>query len=106
MKTVCIMQPTYLPGPGYFNLIARAGFFVYLDDVQFCPRSWQQRNRILIGDVPHWLTVPVMGTEDGRQRIRDVLTSPDKHWRRKHLRTLEKIYGRLLCPGLAPQHFI
>jgi WbqC-like protein family len=45
--TVCaIMQPTYLPWVGYLDLIDRVDVFVFLDNVQFERRSWQQRNQI------------------------------------------------------------
>lgn len=44
-RTAVIMQPTYLPYLGYFQLIAQADVLVFLDDVQFARRSWQQRNR-------------------------------------------------------------
>ena len=46
-RTAVIMQPTYLPYLGYFQLMAAASVFVCLDDVQFARRSWQSRNRIL-----------------------------------------------------------
>ena len=45
-RTIAVMQPTYLPYLGYFDLIAQADVFVFLDDVQFERKSWQQRNRI------------------------------------------------------------
>ncbi|MGB9731816.1 WbqC family protein [Calditerrivibrio nitroreducens] len=41
-----IMQPTYNPWLGYFDLIDRVDCFVYLDNVQLVKRSWQVRNRI------------------------------------------------------------
>ena len=46
MKTVAIMQPTYLPWMGYFALMDAVDEFIILDRVQFARRSWQQRNRI------------------------------------------------------------
>lgn len=30
-----IMQPTYLPWAGYFNLISLVDIFIFLDDVQY-----------------------------------------------------------------------
>ena len=42
-----IMQPTFLPWIGYFQMIAQSDVFVFLDDVQFRKRSWQRRNRVL-----------------------------------------------------------
>ncbi len=43
---ISIIQPTYLPWSGYFSMIKNADIFVFLDDVQFDKRSWQQRKRI------------------------------------------------------------
>ena len=42
-----IMQPTYLPWAGYFNLINQVDIFFFLDDAQFAKQSWHNRNRIL-----------------------------------------------------------
>ena len=42
-----IMQPNYLPYPGYFNLISSVDKFIILDTAQFEKQSWQSRNRIL-----------------------------------------------------------
>ena len=46
MKTLAIMQPTFLPWLGYFALIEQSDLFVFLDDVQFSRQSWQSRNRL------------------------------------------------------------
>ena len=35
MINCAIMQPSYLPWAGYFNLIAQVDAFVFLDDAQF-----------------------------------------------------------------------
>ena len=32
---LCIMQPAYLPWPGYLDRIAQSDLFVVMDDVQF-----------------------------------------------------------------------
>jgi|TARA_B110000027_G_C16070685_1_gene278911 hypothetical protein len=41
-----ILQPTYLPWIGYFDMIDIADIYVVFDDVQFSKKSWQQRNYI------------------------------------------------------------
>lgn len=41
-----ILQPTYLPWLGYFEMIAAADVFVVYDHVQFVKKSWHHRNRI------------------------------------------------------------
>lgn len=80
MKTIAIMQPTFLPWIGYFSLIDRVDEFVFLDNVQFDKRSWQQRNRIKTPQGPIWLTVPVVTKGRSDQLIQDVeiLRDPGK----------------------------
>lgn len=41
-----ILQPTYLPWLGYFEMIASADIFVVYDHVQFVKKSWHNRNYI------------------------------------------------------------
>ena len=85
MGKICsIMQPTYLPWAGYFNLISSSDFFVFLDDVQFSKQSWQNRNRILIGDKMHWLTVPVL-RENLKDKIYKIKIDDTRNWRKKHI---------------------
>ena len=57
---IVISQPTYLPWIGYFSLIDASEYFIFLDDVQFDARSWQQRNRIAINGNVNYLTLPVI----------------------------------------------
>lgn len=91
-RRCAVMQPTFLPWAGYFELISAVDVFVFLDDVQFEKQSWQSRNRILIGGRPHWVTVPVHASLD--QTIREIETDESRHWRKKLLRTLEQAYAR------------
>lgn len=88
-----IMQPTYLPWPGYFNLIAQVDIFVFLDDVQFEKRSWQSRNRVLLNSSSHWLTVPVK-LNSRSQKINSVLIDEEQNWREKHRLLLNHAYAR------------
>lgn len=58
---IAITQPTYLPWLGYFELIAKADTFVFLDTVQFERQSWQSRNKIRSSDGrTQWLSIPVV----------------------------------------------
>jgi len=86
------MQPTFLPWAGYFQLIAQADVFVFLDDAQFEKQSWQSRNRVLVAGASHWVSAPVhshLGQTIARVQIDD-----SRHWRKKLLRTLEQAYAR------------
>jgi len=87
------MQPTYLPWPGYFNLMARARHFVFLDDVQFERSSWQCRNRILTAKGPLWLSVATQGASL-QTKICDVEVNEKLDWRRKHAASIRQAYGR------------
>jgi WbqC-like protein family len=92
MKCV-IMQPTYLPWSGYFNLIAQADIFVFLDDVQYEKCSWQNRNRIPLKNQPYWLSVPVQHSGH-TQLINTIRLDDQRNWRYKHLRLLEQTYSK------------
>lgn len=88
------MQPTYLPWMGYFDLIDRTDQFVFLDDVQFDHRSWQQRNRIKSSSGELMLTVPVLRKKKFEQEIRVVKTNTTAKWLKKHLVSIERNYKK------------
>lgn len=94
MKCV-IMQPTYLPWSGYFNLIAQADVFVFLEDVQYERTSWQNRNRILVAGQPHWITVPAI-RETLSQKLNTIQLDDKQPWRKKHTRLLQQTYAKHL----------
>ncbi|MDP8213177.1 MAG: WbqC family protein [Candidatus Zapsychrus exili] len=71
-KKVVIMQPTFLPWLGYFDLIDYADIFVFLDNVQFEKQTWQQRNRIRTNKGLEWITTPVLIKGRFGQEIKDV----------------------------------
>lgn len=91
-RSCAIMQPTYLPWSGYFNLMARVDVFVLLDDVQFERRSWQSRNRILVNGGEHLLTVPVVAAP--RATRLDAMRTVAGPWRARHWATLSAAYAK------------
>ena len=64
-----ISQPTFMPYAGYFGLLDYADCFVFLDNVQFDKRSWQQRNYIFMDKKAYLLTVPVLSKGKFQQKI-------------------------------------
>lgn len=46
MKIIAICQPHFFPWIGYFNMIYNCDEFIFLDNVQFNRRSWQNRTYI------------------------------------------------------------
>ena len=82
VTTCAIMQPTFLPWLGYFNLIHRADTFVFLDDVQLDKRSWQTRNRLFTGQKANWVSCPIQKTKRDTL-ICNALISNDTKWKEK-----------------------
>ena len=46
MKIISICQPHFIPWIGYFFMIKKSNKFIFLDDVQYNRRSWQNRVHI------------------------------------------------------------
>lgn len=65
-----ILQPTFLPWLGWFNLMDQSDLLVVLDDVAFSKQSWQQRNRIRTSKGLEILTVPIKTSGRFGQEIR------------------------------------
>lgn len=93
MKTVVILQPQFFPWRGVFEQIRLADEFVYLDDVQFQRRAFNNRVQIKTAHGPQWLTVPVR-QHDRSTAIRDVEIDYRTPWREKHLGALRANYAR------------
>lgn len=85
------MQPTYLPYLGYFRLIRDSDLFVFLDDVQFERRSWQQRNRILGPHGIKMLTVPVRHAPQATL-IKDIQLAEPERTAEEHKAALRLAY--------------
>src|SRR5579884_3943213 len=96
MTTAVVLQPSFVPWRGYFDLIRRADVFVFYDDVQYDRHGWRNRNRIKTAAGPKWLTIPLHST-DGKlheTRICDMRTVEESNWRTRHFETLRHNYAR------------
>ena len=90
-KFIVIDQSNYIPWKGYFDMIHDVDEFCFYDDVQFTPRDWRSRNKIITPDGEKWLTIPV--GKDRNRRICDV-TITDHSWQLNHYQTLKFAYGK------------
>ncbi len=90
---IVISQPTYLPWAGYFGLIDASSKFIFLDDVQFDRRSWQQRNRIIISKKEGYLTIPVIKKGKNNQLLKDTLIK-DNNFYKNHLKNIYFNYSK------------
>jgi len=89
MCYVAVHQPNFLPWMGYLAKIARADYFIFLDNVQFSKGSFTNRSKILDGGHPNWLTVPAkprLGTPITEVKIASF------EWKQKHLEKIEMNY--------------
>src|SRR3954468_225439 len=90
---MAIVQSSYIPWKGYFDLINSVDEFVLFDDVQFTRRDWRNRNRIKTPSGPIWLTIPVNSKGQYLAPIKDITVS-DPLWAMTHWRTLSGNYAR------------
>ncbi len=87
-----IMQPTYLPWLGYFKMMNQVDIFVFLDDIQFAKRSWQQRNKIALNNQEKMLTIPCITKGLRHQNINEVCVDQNSNWKSQHQKTIEQAY--------------
>jgi len=91
---IAIQQPEHLPWIGFFNKMQQCDLYVYLDNVQFKKRYFENRNRIKTKDGIKWLTVPVKTKGKYEQKINEVFIDDLNDWALKYLRTLEHAYKK------------
>lgn len=91
---VAIMQPTYLPWCGYFEMISSVDVFVLLDNVQFERSSWQHRNRVKGPSGEVLLSLPVKSANKFPQLLKDVELSNPEYDLLKHLKAIELYYSK------------
>jgi WbqC-like protein len=92
-KTVAIVQSSYIPWKGYFDLIRRSDEFILYDDAQYTKRDWRNRNRIKTPHGAMWLSIPVDVKGKYLQAIKDTRVS-DPRWNERHLKTIAANYAR------------
>lgn len=62
--TIGIMQPYFFPYLGYFQLINAVDKFVIYDNIEYTRKGWINRNRILMGNEPYLLSLPIRNDSD------------------------------------------
>lgn len=81
---VTIHQPEHMPWLGFFDKMRRAELFVFLDNVQYRHKYFQNRNRIRSSNGETWLNVPVLTKGKREQLINEVeIDTREVRWRQK-----------------------
>ena len=93
VKTLVILQSSYIPWKGYFDLLAAADEFVIYDEVGYSKGDWRNRNRIVLGGQLKWLTIPVRTSGKLGQPINEVDVA-DRGWALQHVETIRQAYRK------------
>lgn len=88
---VAIIQSSYIPWKGYFDIIRNVDTFIFYDDVQFTRQDWRTRNRIKTANGLVWLSIPA-GTRIDRLICEVELASSD--WQKKHWASISQSYAK------------
>jgi hypothetical protein len=92
---IAMMQPTFLPWQGFFELVCKSDIFIILDDFQFSVQSYHQRNRLFVnkGQVD-WYTVPVQKSVSFGRALKDVAINDKLPWRIKTWKRIQQNYSK------------
>lgn len=91
---VAIQQPEHLPWMGFFDKMLKCDAYVFLDNVQFKKRYFENRNKIRVSDGWQWITVPVISKGRYTQKIQDVEIDNSGNWQRKYLESITRAYSK------------
>lgn len=92
-KKIAIVQSSYIPWKGYFDLIKSVDEFILFDDRQYTRRDWRNRNRIKTSQGLKWLTIPVKVKGKYHQKICETQID-DGDWNYKHWKTILMNYSK------------
>lgn len=85
------LQPAYLPWLGHLEQVHLSDKFVLLGNLQFSKGAWVNRNRMLVNEQPHWLTIPI---KNGfKKKINEIEISNSQNWSEQHIKTISLAYG-------------
>lgn len=88
-----ILQSSYVPWRGYFDLIRKSDKFIFYDEVLYSKGDWRNRNLIGTPYGAKWLTVPVKYGHLGT-KIEDKLIQNEVPWQRKHWSVIWENYRK------------
>ncbi|MEF3280984.1 MAG: WbqC family protein [Elusimicrobiota bacterium] len=87
-------QIHFMPGLRFFSKMRQSDLFVFLDDVQYEKREFQNRNKIKTSYGFQYLTVPVITKGRFNQIIKDVEINNSYNWKTEHLKAIEINYAK------------
>lgn len=92
---VTIHQPEHMPWLGFFDKVRQAELFVFLDNVQYRHKYFQNRNKIRSSNGVTWLNVPVLTEGRREQLINEVeIDNRQYRWREKCWKSISLNYHK------------
>lgn len=88
---ISIIQPCFVPWLGYFEQIALADYFVYLDDVKYTKQDWRNNNQLKSNNGLGKIFVPVQKTNE-QTLINQALISYNEKWEQKLINAISPWY--------------
>jgi len=91
-----LMQPTFNPWLGYFDMIDYVDLFIFYDNIQLNQQSWQTRNKLLLQKKEFLFSLPIKKNKSKNQLlIKDTRFDFDKYdFREKLFKTLNQNYSK------------
>jgi hypothetical protein len=92
---VAMMQPSFIPWQGYFELILKSDVFIILDDFQFSYQSYHQRNRLFVNNEQiDWYVVPINKKASFKAPLNQVRINEGANWREKMWKRIKANYSK------------
>jgi len=91
-KILCADALSYLPPIDFFVRACVADVYLLADDIQFSTNGFCHRAKIKTSDGVRMLPAPVLTKGRGPQLIDHVKIDSNRHWQRRHWRTVEVNY--------------
>ena len=86
-----IIQSSYIPWRGYFDIINEVDIFVFLEDVKYTKRDWRNRNKVKTPNGTKWFSVPVI--KGHNQNIFEARIDNSQKWKAEHQKTIHHSYS-------------
>jgi WbqC-like protein family len=90
MKRVAIIQSSYIPWKGFFDLIGRCDAYIIYDSAGFSKGHWHNRNKIKRDRGSPWLTIPVKSADRLGQPLDEVSVADG--WAERHCDIIAQSY--------------
>lgn len=90
---ISIIQPCFVPWLGYFEQIAVADVFVYMDDVQYTKRDWRNTNQLKTPNGIKKIFVPVKKPSLST-RLNEAVINQDGKWQKTLLNKIKEWYKK------------